>query len=49
MVDDCFLRITYGQRPFIVLMDAGEVKITYHYRNISERQITKFLHGEDKY
>lgn len=49
MVDDCFLRITYGQRPFIVLMDNGEVKITYHYRNISERQITKFLHGEDKY
>lgn len=43
MVDDCFLRITYGQRPLVMLLEDGEVKVTYHYRNINEREITRFL------
>lgn len=43
MVDDCFLRITYGQRPLVLLLEDGEVKVTYHYRNINEREITRFL------
>ena len=38
-----FLRITYGQRPFILLLDDGVPVTTYHYRNISERQISRFL------
>ena len=36
--DNLFLRITYGQRPFILLLDNGRPVVTYHYRNISERQ-----------
>ncbi|MBR4739347.1 MAG: DoxX family membrane protein [Bacteroidales bacterium] len=38
-----FLRITYGQRPFILLLDDGVPVVTYHYRNISERQVADFL------
>ena len=38
-----FLRITYGQRPFVVLLDDGHPVATYHYRNINERQVTDFL------
>ena len=38
-----FLRITYGQRPFILLLDDGVPVTTYHYRNINERQISRFL------
>lgn len=41
--DSIFMRITYGQRPLVVLLDDGEVVATYHYRNISERQIADFL------
>lgn len=41
--DDLFLRITYGQRPFVLLLDEGKPVVTYHYRNISERQISRFL------
>lgn len=41
--DGLFLRITYGQRPFILLLDNGVPVTTYHYRNISERQVAKFL------
>lgn len=40
---DLFLRITYGQRPFIVLLDDGVPVTTYHYRNINERQVSQFL------
>ena len=42
--DGLFMQITYGQRPFIVLLEDGRVKTTYHYRNISERQIVRSLH-----
>ena len=38
-----FLGITYGSRPLIMLLDDGEVQLTYHYRNISERRIAEFL------
>ena len=38
-----FLQITYGQRPFVVLLDSGRVVTTYHYRNIDERQVARFL------
>lgn len=41
--DNLFLRITYGQRPFVVLLDEGVPTVTYHYRNISERQLSRFL------
>ena len=41
--DNLFLRITYGQRPFILLLDNGVPVVTYHYRNISERQVREFL------
>ena len=41
--DNLFLRITYGQRPFILLLDDGVPVVTYHYRNISERQVRSFL------
>ena len=38
-----FVQITYGQRPFVLLLDDGVPVVTYHYRNISERQISRFL------
>ena len=38
-----FVQITYGQRPFVLLLDNGTPVVTYHYRNISERQISRFL------
>lgn len=41
--DNLFLRITYGQRPFVLLLDNGVPVVTYHYRNISERQVSRFL------
>lgn len=41
--DGLFLRITYGQRPFVLLLDNGKPIVTYHYRNISERQVSRFL------
>ena len=44
--DNLFLRITYGQRPFILLLDNGRPVVTYHYRNISERQVKNFLSND---
>ena len=41
--DSLFMRITYGQRPLVLLLDDGAVAATYHARNISERQIADFL------
>ena len=41
--DNLFLRITYGQRPFVILLDDGVPVTTYHYRNINERQLSRFL------
>lgn len=41
--DTLFLRITLGQRPFIVLLDEGQPAVTYHYRNINEKQIAYAL------
>jgi hypothetical protein len=38
-----FLRITFGQRPLVVLLDNGRPTVTYHYRNIHERQVVEFL------
>lgn len=38
-----FLRITFGQRPLVVLLDEGKPVVTYHYRNISEREVCRFL------
>lgn len=38
-----FFKITQGMRPFILLVDNGSVVATYHYRNISERQLTRYL------
>ena len=41
--DSVFLRLTYGQRPLVMLLGDGEVEATFHSRNISERQIADFL------
>lgn len=40
---ELFLKITYGQRPLVVMLDEGRPVVTYHYRNINERQISRFL------
>ena len=40
---ETFLRITFGQRPLVVMMDNGCATTTYHYRNINERQVVDFL------
>lgn len=36
-----FLRITYGARPLILLMQDGKVAATFHYRNIDERKVAR--------
>ena len=38
-----FMGITYGNRPLIMLIADGEPQATYHYRNISEREVAEFL------
>ena len=38
-----FMDLTYGSRPLIILLDDGTPSATYHYRNISERDISAFL------
>jgi hypothetical protein len=43
-----FLKITYGQRPMVFLLDDGEVEATFHYRNIDEHRIDSFLRNEDE-
>ena len=43
-----FLKITYGQRPMVFLLDDGEVEATFHYRNIDELRIDSFLRNEDE-
>lgn len=43
-----FLKITYGQRPMVFLLDDGEVVATCHYRNIDEHRIVRFLRNEDE-
>ena len=44
-----FKSITRGMRPLVMLVDNGEVRVTYHYRNIKERQVVEFLNnGVDK-
>ena len=44
-----FMSITRGMRPLVMLVDDGEVRVTYHYRNIKERQVVEFLNnGVDK-
>lgn len=41
--EDLFMRITYGQRPLLILLDEGAVVATYHYRNIEESRLATFL------
>ena len=41
--EDLFLQITYGQRPLVLLLDNGIPVATYHYRNISEKEVARFL------
>lgn len=41
--DALFLEITYGQRPLVLLLDNGVPVVTYHYRNINEKEISRFL------
>ena len=40
---DLFLRVTYGARPLVLLLDADTVVATYHFRNIDEAQIASLL------
>ncbi len=43
-----FLKITYGQRPMVFLLDDGNVEATFHYRNIDEHRIDSFLRNKDE-
>lgn len=45
--DSIFMRLTFGSRPLVVLLDDGQVVSTYHYRNISEREIADVLSGHE--
>lgn len=38
-----FMQITHGNRPLIILLSEGRPVATYHYRNISERQLAERL------
>ena len=41
---ELWIRITYGARPLMLLMDGQEVKATYHLRNVDEDEVVDFLH-----
>ncbi|MBP3763775.1 MAG: DoxX family membrane protein [Bacteroidales bacterium] len=41
--DNLFVRITYGSRPLLLLLDGREVVSTYHFRNIRERELARHL------
>lgn len=45
--DSIFMRLTFGSRPLVVLLDDDSVVATYHYRNISERQIVATLRNKE--
>ncbi|MBR1516938.1 MAG: DoxX family protein [Bacteroidales bacterium] len=38
-----FVRLTYGARPIILLLDNGQPVASFHYRNIDEHEISRFL------
>ncbi|MBP5548195.1 MAG: hypothetical protein J6X58_04815 [Bacteroidales bacterium] len=38
-----FLKITRGSFPLVLLVGEGEVKASYDYRNLDERELTDFL------
>lgn len=40
---DTFLRTTRGASPLLLLLDDGQVRATFHYRNIEERKIVRTL------
>lgn len=40
---DLWIRITFGARPLMLLMDDQKVKATYHLRNVDEKEVTEFL------
>ena len=42
-----FLKITRGAFPLVVLVDDGEVKASFAYRNIDEKKITDFMNGKE--
>ena len=40
---DLFTRITYGQRPIVVLVSDGVPEQSYHYRALDEKELRDFL------
>lgn len=40
---ELFLKVTGGNRPYIILLEEGEPVVTFHYRNISEKRIARSL------
>lgn len=40
---DLWIRITFGARPLMLLMEGQEVKSTYHLRNVDEKEVSEFL------
>ena len=46
LTEGLFLKLTYGSRPIVMLLDGGEVIASYHYRNIDEDEIAEFLTGK---
>jgi thiol-disulfide isomerase/thioredoxin len=46
LAPDKFLRITNGEMPLLILLDDGEVKGKYGYRNINENEMIRFIRNE---
>ena len=43
--EELWIKITYGARPLMLLMDGQEVLATYHLRNVDEDEVAEFLKG----
>lgn len=40
---ELWLKITYGNRPLMLLMEGQQVRATYHLRNVDEQEVADFL------
>lgn len=41
--EDLWVKITFGSRPLMLLVDGQEVRATYHLRNVDEEEVSDFL------
>ncbi len=46
---ETFIKITQGAFPIVLLVEDGDVKVSFAYRNINEQIVKRFLIGDEDY